>query len=217
MFIELVDLLRCPRDHEDSWLVAAIHERAGRDIVKGALGCPVCMAEYPIENGVAVFGEGIPPSAEHARGAYDESDDDAAMRCAALLDLFDPGGAVILGGRWGRVARALLDISRTGILLVAPPPGILAPGDTISSIQVGERLPVAAGSIRGIALDERTSAPSLVASAARALKAGGRMVLPVAAALPPGVIERARDDVYRVGEAEAATGTLVPLRLHRAP
>ena len=217
MFIELVDLLRCPRDHEDSWLVAAIHERAGRDIVKGVLGCPVCMAEYPIENGVGIFGEGIPTSAVHARGTYDESDDDAAMRCAALLDLFDPGGAVILGGVWGRVARALLDISRTAILLVAPPPGILAPGDTISSIQVGERLPVAAGSMRGIALDERTSAPSLVASAARALKAGGRMVVPVAAALPPGVVERARDDLYQVGEAEAAAGTLVSLKLHRAP
>ena len=40
MFVELVDLLRCPHAHEDSWLVAAADETADRHIVHGSLGCP---------------------------------------------------------------------------------------------------------------------------------------------------------------------------------
>jgi uncharacterized protein YbaR (Trm112 family) len=214
MFIELVDLLRCPRDHEDSWLVAAIHERAGRDIVRGVLGCPICTAAYPIENGVAIFGRGIPSAQDHARGAYDESSDDLAMRCAALLDLFEPGGAVILGGTWARAARGLLEIARTGILLVAPQPSV-PPGSTLSTIEISDGFPVAAGSIRGIALDERTCSASLLASAVHALKPGGRLVAPVSAKMPPGVIERARDDALWVAETDPASGTLVPLTVQR--
>ena len=54
MFVELVDLLRCPRPHEDTWLVAAAEAMSGRHIVRGTLGCPVCEAEYPIRDGVVL-------------------------------------------------------------------------------------------------------------------------------------------------------------------
>jgi len=45
MFSELVDVLRCPRPHEESWLVLAAHRLDGRDIMAGVLGCPVCHAD----------------------------------------------------------------------------------------------------------------------------------------------------------------------------
>ena len=52
MFIELVDALRCPRTHEESWLVLAASRIEARHIQEGALGCPVCRAEYPIRDGI---------------------------------------------------------------------------------------------------------------------------------------------------------------------
>ena len=215
MFIELVDLLRCPRDHEDSWLVAAIYEKSDRDILSGILGCPICGAEYPIRQGVAIFGDAATTGAEPARTAYDETDDDAAMRCAAMLDLFDPGGAVILGGTWGRAARALLDIAPVSVLLVDPPAGVVI-GNGLSAIRIGNRLPVAPGSLRGIALDERTGVPAVVEAAVRALKARGRLVAPVSAAVPTGVTERVRDDRHWVGEVDAAASPPIPLTRQRA-
>jgi len=187
---------------------------SGRDIVQGALGCPVCHAEYAIEDGVAMFGVDPhrPPSAEH--NPYDESDADAAMRCAALLDLFDPGGLAVLGGRWGRSARGILDIAQTGLLLIEPPAGVDL-GNGVSAARVGDALPLAAASTRGIALDETTSTPALIASAARVLVAGGRLVAPIAATMPDGMRERARDDQHWVAEAAAARGPVVPITLRR--
>jgi uncharacterized protein YbaR (Trm112 family) len=55
VFVELIDALRCPRPHADTWLVAAAAETRDRCVVRGALGCPTCRAEYPITGGVAAF------------------------------------------------------------------------------------------------------------------------------------------------------------------
>jgi uncharacterized protein YbaR (Trm112 family) len=212
VFIELVDLLRCPRDHEDTWLVAAIYEKADRDIIAGVLGCPICSATYPIRDGVAIFGEAASAPAEPQRDTYAESDEDLAMRCAAMLNLFDPGGAVILSGGWCRAARALLDITPVSILLVDPPAGMTI-GHGVSAIRIGDRLPVAAASLRGIALDDTRTGQHVVESAVRALKSGGRLIAPVAVALPDGAIEKARDDRHWVGEVGPVATPPVPLTL----
>ena len=42
MHIDVAELLRCPVAHEDTWLVARVDRMAGRHIVDGALGCPIC-------------------------------------------------------------------------------------------------------------------------------------------------------------------------------
>ena len=215
MFIELVDLLRCPRPHEDSPLVAAIYERADRDIVRGVLGCPVCNATYQIRDRVAIFDDAAPSRAADVRAAYDESDDDAAMRCAALLNLFDPGGAVVLAGAWARAAHALRDITPVSVLVIDPPVGFPL-GSGVSAIRIGDALPIAAGAVRGIALDAGVAAPSLVESAARALRPGARLVAPKAAPIPPGITERARDDHHWVGEAEASGSAPIPLTRQRS-
>src|SRR6476620_4400515 len=55
MFIELVDALRCPNTHEESWLVASADRMEARHIVSGSLGCPICKSEFPIRDGVVDF------------------------------------------------------------------------------------------------------------------------------------------------------------------
>jgi uncharacterized protein YbaR (Trm112 family) len=215
MVLELIDLLRCTKAHQDSPLVATIHTRSDRDIVAGLLGCPVCGAEYPIENGIAIFGEGLPPEPARVPEPYAETDEEAAMRCAAMLALFDPGGVVILGGAWGRCAATLLEMTRVSLLLVEPPPEIRL-GNAIAGIRVGTTIPLAPASARGIALDDRTSVPSLVVSAARALKPGARLVASAGATIPAGIVERARDDRHWVGEAAPAPSAPVQLTKGRA-
>ncbi len=216
MFIELVDLLRCPRPHEDTWLVAAIHERADRDIVRGVLGCPICQASYQIRDRIAIFDETAPEPLANERSAYDESDDDVAMRCAAMLNLFDPGGAVLLAGVWARAAHALRDITPVSVLVIDPPAG-LPLGNGVSALRIGNSLPVAAGALRGVALDEGRMSPALVESAARALRAGGRLIAPNSAEVPREITERARDDRHWVGEAQGVASAPVPLTRQRTP
>jgi uncharacterized protein YbaR (Trm112 family) len=212
VFIELIDSLRCPNDHEESWLVASIAERSDRDIVRGLLGCPVCRAEYPIHGSVVIFGVGNTPPAP-ARDSYVESDHDAAVRCAALLDIHDSGGLVVLVGEWLRVARALVELSQVAILVVDPPPSF--PLDSrVSGIRIGDRFPLAPGVARGIAIGVDVPDRRLVDSAARALRARGRLLAPADTAVPPGVSERARDDRYWLGEAEALA-VPVPLAVRR--
>src|SRR3954462_15554710 len=55
MFVEIVDALRCPRAHEESWLVLAAQRTEDRHVLEGTLGCPVCHATYPIHGGIAEF------------------------------------------------------------------------------------------------------------------------------------------------------------------
>src|SRR5215218_3019294 len=97
MFIELVDALRCPIAHEESWLVAAAARMEYRHIVTGTLGCPVCHAQYPIERGVVDFRRDRGPGT----ASQATPDERGATRLAALLDLTDGGGFAILLGQWG--------------------------------------------------------------------------------------------------------------------
>ena len=211
MFIELADNLRCPRTHEESALVAAVAERSGRDIVRGTLGCPVCGAEFPIENGIAIFGGAFtqPPASSEP---YGETDDDAAVRCAAMLDLYDGAGLVVLAGAWTRVARPLLDLAPVSLLIVDPPP-TMPLNDRASGVRTGDVLPIARGSARGIAMDDPPS-DRWMASAARAVRAGGRLLAAANVPVPPGFAVHARDDRHWLAEAEATIAP-VPLTVAR--
>ncbi len=216
MYLELVDVLRCPVPHEQSPLVAAITKRADRDVIEGVLGCAVCHAEYAIRDGVALFAGTAVSASDEPLHPYAEPIDELAVRCAAMLQLFDPGGVVVLGGRWGMAAAELTELTRT-LAIVVDPPGEVRLGNGIAALRVGDVLPLAAGSIRGIALDERTSTPALVASAARSLKPGGRLIAVATASLPAGVVEQARDDRHWVAEVGAAASAPVQLIRTREP
>lgn len=208
MFIELVDALRCPVPHEESWLVAASVQMQARHFVEGTLGCPVCGANYPIHDGVVDFRRGAAPlPARQPRG-----DAERAMRLAALLGLDDAQGFAVLLGQWGADAAALATLVELPLLLVDPPDGVT--GETgISVIRCDGPLPLAAGAARAMAIDVGDAAR--VASAVRATRARGRILAPAALEVPNEVRELARDQTLWVGEREHAASPLITLHVRR--
>lgn len=190
MFVELIDRLRCPNEHEDTWLVAAASRTGNRRLIDATLGCPVCDAEFAVRDGAVVFGESAP-------GASMPAGEDEVMRAAALLHVQERGLYVLEAG-WGSLAAALLALMSAEYLLVDPPTATVADEGAGVLVGVGDRWPLAAASLQGIALERAT--PARVADAVRVLKPLGRLVAPVTAPVPAGVSELARDDRHWVGE-----------------
>lgn len=230
MFIELVDSLRCLEPHEDTWLVASVWRMDGRHIVDGTLGCPVCRREYPVREGVAWFepesgGTGSParPDAARSTETADPAGPSAAAgsepssrleRAAALLGLVDGGGIVVLGGSWTECAGALVELGPAHVVVLNVTPSSESPQE-VSALRVGDRLPFAAGVVRGVAVASGVATDELVASAVRALRARGRLVAPAGARVPDGVVELARDADDWVGERAVVGSPPIPLRSAR--
>jgi hypothetical protein len=215
MFTELVDTLRCIEEHEESWLVAAADSTAGRHIMTGVLGCPVCHAQYDIDRGIADFaGAGNLPIMLEQPGL--EPTDELALKLAAMLDLTDPDGYVILMGRWTRLAGALRSVAPVSVLALNPLPDVEM-GEGVSGIRAFLRVPVLAGSAHAVALDSTSVSANdalLLQSAVGSVKARGRVVGPVSLPVPQGVAELLRDDEHWVGARESARPLL---QLVRAP
>src|SRR5690606_17499657 len=115
MFVELVDLLRCPHPHEDSWLVLAARRTVDRHVLEGMLGCPVCAREYTVLEGVAdlrVDATVAVPPAERVPAS-----DELAVMIAAFAGLTEPGGTVLLGGGLAHVADALARLTSVAPLV----------------------------------------------------------------------------------------------------
>ena len=209
MFIELIDVLRCPNAHEESWLVLSAGRIDGRDVTEGVLGCPVCAAEYPITEGVARFEH------ESRNDAVAVSPSEAeALRLAALLDLATPRGYAIVIGTLGGSAPALRALTEVPLLLVNPPPGIEM-GNGLSAVTIDSdwtTLPLAPSSARAIALDEATTPRQLLA-AVQVVRPPGRILAPTALALPESVSALARDDRQWLAERRPASreSAIIPL------
>ena len=204
MLIELVDVLRCPRPHEETWLVASADRTERRRIVDGTLGCPICRAEYPIRGGVADFTGGAAPRASSG-AAYVSPDD--AMRLAALLDLTPGPGFALLFGSWGRYAAELTALTPVPLLLVNPPNDISA--TDVSVILAGDVLPLASGKARAAAIDPELGVPPAVA--ADKVRSCGRIVAPSSAHPIQGTREIARDSRAWVAERDAQPSAPVTL------
>jgi uncharacterized protein YbaR (Trm112 family) len=209
MFIELVDALRCPVPHEESWLVAAAVRMEARHIVEGTLGCPVCSAEYPIRDGVVDFRR----AGGSIEAASMAADAEQAVRLAALLNLADAQGFAVLLGAWGSHAHQLASIVETPLVLVDPPTDVVgAPG--VSVLRCDGDVPLAMGAARAMAIDDGSA--SRVASAVRATRAKGRVVAPVSVPVPEDVTELARDETMWVGERSALESALITLHVRRS-
>jgi hypothetical protein len=209
---EIVDTLRCLGAHEESWLVAAADRTEDRHIIRGLLGCPVCRARYPIDAGVADFTGGRGPS--HASG--DEGspfEEDDAMKLAAMLDLTAGGGYVLLLGRWARLAHALRELVPVMVIVANAPAGVEM-GSGVSGIAIVDRVPLAAGSARGVAIDVGSAA--LADSAIASVRSGGRVVGEAGLELPADVELLARDERHWVA-ARRGGGPLLKLVRGSAP
>jgi hypothetical protein len=206
MFIELVDSLRCPNVHADSWLVLSTARMDGRSVMEGVLGCPLCRAEFAIVGGIADLR--LRPTATAPGGPAGAPDAEQGMRLAAFLNLAEAHGFAVLTGEWTRHAPAVQAVTNVHLLLVNPEPGVEIGGGT-SGVRVDTRLPLAAASARGVALDAPHA--TLAGDAAQAVGAGGRLVAPTSVELPAGVTELARDASVWVGEREAGASGLIAL------
>jgi uncharacterized protein YbaR (Trm112 family) len=196
VFVDLIESLRCPREHADSPLVVTASRTDARHVMEGMLGCPVCHAEFPIREGEALF-------ATDADATAAAPSAETAMRLAAFLDMTDPRGFVILCGSWGAHAEEVRAISSTSLLLVNPPKGVDVSGTGI--VRVRGRLPVASSSARAAALAEGSDV-ALVTSAIAAVRPNGRLVGPVTMPLPEGVRELTRDAQMWIAEKETLHG-----------
>jgi len=210
VFVELIDVLRCTRPHEESWLVAVPTRMEGRHIAEGVLGCPVCQAEYPVRRGIVDFTGGVAPSASPASAVPADAEATDAMRLAALLDLTDEKGWVLLTGRWTQLVDEMQSIVENELLVVNPPSDREG-GNGVSVIRVGDVLPIAPGLARAAAIDVGTGFDA--SAAAAVVRSGGRVIGPSELAIPAGVRELARDDEGWVGEREGNVSAPVLLRV----
>ena len=207
MFVPLVDTLRCPNQHDETWLVASIERAEERDIKQGLLGCPSCYAEYPIVDGVVRFDDA-------ERAPFVAPNEREATRIAAALDLTDPRMTALLVGAWGAHAPMIRALSPAQLLLVNPPEGIVS-GDGVS-IVLTKGAPFATASMDAIAVDAQLS-DAAVARLSAALRGGRRMLGPIARPVPTFLKELVRDDDVWVAELEPGAVMSAPILPTRRP
>ena len=194
MFVELIELLRCPNAHEETPLIAAATRTVDRHLVDATLGCPVCHAEFIVRDGVTKIGD--PPTVTPG-----VPDAELAMRLAAFLELNDPHRFAVLSGRFAAQADQVARIAPAPLILVNAPADVTA--DVLANIHTDSALPFAVGAAHAAAIDESAGA-ALAESITRVVRSGGRLVGPATRPLPSGVREIVRDDRLWVAEKIAA-------------
>ncbi|HEY4217462.1 MAG TPA: hypothetical protein VGM67_10015 [Gemmatimonadaceae bacterium] len=207
MFVPLVDILRCVRPHEETWLVASIDRADDRYIVEGTLGCPICLTEYSIRDGVVYFAEERPAGVVEIRASEED-----AVRVAAALNLTEARMVAVLHGAWGAHAQLVRGLSPAQLLLLNGPASMTS-GDGISLL-VADTAPLAQGSVDAVAVDA-SATETMVASLVRSLRREGRMLGPPSLAVPDGLVEIARDDDGWVARLDVKVTVSAPVQLKR--
>jgi uncharacterized protein YbaR (Trm112 family) len=205
MHIELTEMLRCPEEHREEFLVLSTSEMNGRMIWLGLIGCPVCQREFEIIDGIVDFTESVTaerPSRKVRRTPAQASPVRVdAPSLQALLDLGGPGGCVVLLGSAARHAEGLAGVMG-GIHFV----GINAPPDVaelpVLSLLESERvIPLRTGVARGVVVGAELAHTPWVAEAVRVLLGRRRVVIESEQPTPPpGVARLASGNGMWVGE-----------------
>ena len=208
MFIELIDLLRCPKPHDDTWLVASFKNVSNRFVETGMLGCPICSAQYPIENGVADFSGGLSSApSDEQRATAGHRREELATRAGAVLDATEPGATVVLGGVWSYAAEDLSGLAEVRVFALNPAPGVKET-PMVGLLRVAAEIPLATDSCLGVAVDAWFDA-SIVPAALRVVRPGGRVVGPTNVPPPAELAILAQDEEYWVARK---TPVIIPLR-----
>jgi uncharacterized protein YbaR (Trm112 family) len=206
MLRDLLDSLRCPRPHEESWLVAMVHRADGPNLLDAELACPVCGAEFRVTDGVARFDEPVP--AHLGEPVH-------ALRLAAQLGVTEGVVPVLLTGGYTSAGAELSALTPVPQVWVNGSEGNLRPVSG-SVIIVSGRVPLGVETLAGAAVDEAHAETDMLESIVRAVRIRGRIVAPAHIPLPSGVRELARDDAEWVAEVTTRASGLVELR-RRAP
>ena len=204
----MLDLLRCINAHEETWLVASLKAISNRFVLDGTLGCPVCHAEYPIKHGIADFrraDELGPQLIENPAARVNR--EELATRIGAFLNATEPGATVVLGGSWAEAAQELSVMTDTRVLALNASKRV-EESETVGLIRVGSEIPLAPGSVLGIAVDAGFTA-EMISSALKVVLPGGRIVGPVNIQPTADLAVLAGDERYWVAEKPVE---MVPLR-----
>jgi uncharacterized protein YbaR (Trm112 family) len=169
MFIELAEYLRCPRPHEESFLVLSTGAMKDRHVLYGTIGCPVCHSEFPVVDGIARFGQR--PHWPEPAAALPE-----AGAVHALLALGSPGGCVLLIGSAAGLAPAL-GTALEGVHLVCLNPVDRMEWDRARSVlHAADYVPLRDAVVRGVVLGAEALVAPWLPEAGRVLLRGQRMV-----------------------------------------
>jgi len=211
VFTELIDMLRCPQPHEDSWLVATSTRTGNRHILDGKLGCPVCKTTFDITEGEVMFS-----SAPVLRSAI-SLDDDAAFRLAAQLHLVEAPKPILLTGHWSRAVAPLRRIVSTVTMFVGNATSVVTQDERVSTLRLpSSGIPLATGALRGLALDRAHAGDVYVRDAARVVTTAGRLVVPASVALDAALWRTLASDTD-VTVAQRLPVASAPITLRRAP
>jgi uncharacterized protein YbaR (Trm112 family) len=169
MFIELTDLLRCPADHVESYLVLLPDVVEDRSVKSGQLGCPVCNRTFKVVNGVFDAG-GAPPPIDSAPSAL------SAEAITVLTGLSGPGGYLALVGPVASLWREVAQLN-PGVALVSINPGREVEDAPRFSIIRGGTIPIKSNALRAIVLGKPYAEnPGWLREAARVVLPGLRIV-----------------------------------------
>jgi uncharacterized protein YbaR (Trm112 family) len=170
MFIELTDHLRCPNEHEESFLVLLPEVMEGRSVRTGHLGCPVCGRTFQLADGVLDTGD-APAEPESDVGSVLDAD-----AVTTLVGLHGPGGYLTLVGAVAALWSELAERNPGVALVAVNPPAGVADGAELSVLRSGG-LPLKTGSMRGVVLSRPfADDPHWVREAARVVLSGLRVV-----------------------------------------
>lgn len=215
MFIELTEILRCPNDHEESYVVCVPVEMDGRRVIRGGIGCPVCHAEYPVVDGVAYFGgEGEGRSERASEGAARAVRPRARAQVApsptydvsalqAFINLEGRGGYALLVGSAGRLGAEIAALVPGVHFFGVNPPDDVQPSAAFSVLRSPRALPVKTQSVRAVAVGADHAAEPWLTDGVRVLLEGLRFVVENEDAHPGGIAELARAAGLLVGEKRA--------------
>ena len=99
MHLTLTDHLTCPRCGPSAGLILFMESASERRVVTGALGCPVCRTQYRIDGRVADLRSEAEGEGDDAGGGEVEGrEGETALRVAALMELGDARGFVLVDG-----------------------------------------------------------------------------------------------------------------------
>lgn len=175
MHLDLSELLACPHCGPGRSMVVSVDRIESRRVLRGRLACPECEARYAIEGGRVDFGQVIPARDETAPGGA--AGPEAATRVAALLDLREGGGVVLLGlGLEEAAARVSGLAPEVEVIALSRDPAGKTPERVTLFLGIREvTLPLRSGGLRGAALLEGSA--GAVAEAARVVRPGGRLAV----------------------------------------
>jgi uncharacterized protein YbaR (Trm112 family) len=206
VFIEVAELLRCPAGHPATHHCVLLPTRIEARVVwEGMIGCPVCETEYPIVDGVVMFGPAPAPAVTPSA-----LPDPEALH--AFLGLTTPGGVVVLLGAVAEAAPAL-GARLDGVhIITLNGPASVAGASGVTRLVSGGGIPLRDGVARAVVADATHAASVWTVDAVRVAQSGARVVVLATQPTVPDCDELASAAGVWVGTRRPLRSQIVPLR-----